>query len=316
MYYHSFHEEMQKRFGEKVYKLSLDGGFTCPNRDGTLDTRGCSFCLAGSGAFAASGQDIRSQLAAAKQLVGRKYTGSRYIAYFQSYTATYAPLSRLRALFEAVLEEEDICALAIGTRPDCLPEEVLALLEELNRRKPLWVELGLQTIREDTARRIRRGYPLAVYDDAASRLRAHGLEYVVHMIIGLPGETARDAVETARYIGASGAAGIKLQLLHVLEGTDLAEEYKAGLFRTLDRDTYFRILADCLRVLPREVTVHRLTGDGDRKHLLAPLWSADKKRVLGSLQQYLTAQNVVQGEALTDPSRCGIHSVFNERNPL
>ena len=316
MYYHSFHEEMQKRFGEKVYKLSLDGGFTCPNRDGTLDTRGCSFCLAGSGAFAASGQDIRSQLAAAKQLVGRKYTGSRYIAYFQSYTATYAPVSRLRALFEAVLEEDDICALAVGTRPDCLPEDVLALLEELSRRKPLWVELGLQTVREDTARRIRRGYPLAVYDDAARRLRAHGLEYVVHMIIGLPGETAQDAVETARYIGASGAAGIKLQLLHVLEGTDLAEEYRAGLFRTLDRDSYFRILADCLRVLPPEVTIHRLTGDGDRKHLLAPLWSADKKRVLGSLQQYLTAQNVVQGEALTGLSRCGIHSVFNERNPL
>ena len=216
--YRSLNACLRERFGEKVYKLALDGGFTCPTRDGTLGTRGCIFCAGGSGAFAVSADgDIDAAIETAKKVVAKK-GGKKYIAYFQSYTGTYAPVSRLRALYTACISNPEIVALAIGTRPDCLPDEVVALLSELNRIKPVWIELGLQTIHESTAEYIRRGYPLPVFDRAVHRLRTAGIEVVVHMIIGLPGETPDMMVETARYIGQSGADGIKFQLLHVLEG--------------------------------------------------------------------------------------------------
>ena len=284
-HYRGLNSWMREQFGEKVYKLALDGGFTCPTRDGTLDTRGCIFCAGGSGDFAVPvGEDFSGAVEMAKAVVAGK-GGKRFIAYFQSYTGTYAPVERLRKLYSAAISHPEVAALSIGTRPDCLGDEVLALLAELNRIKPVWVELGLQTIREDTAKRIRRGYELPVFDKAVSDLREKGIYTIVHMIIGLPGETGEDCRRTAAYIGKSGVQGIKLQLLHVLEGTDLAEEYRRGEFETLGMEEYVNIVKECLTVLPSSVTIHRMTGDGNRKTLIAPLWSLDKKRVLNSLRR-------------------------------
>jgi len=291
--YRSLNTYLRQRFGCKVYKLSLDGGMTCPNRDGSLGTGGCIFC-SGSGEFAARGETIETQLEHAKKRVKNKIRDGAYIAYFQSFTNTYAPVERLEALFTAALEPEDIVALSVGTRPDCLPEAVLDLLERLNRRKPIFVELGLQTIHERTARYIRRGYDLPVCASAIRALKDRGIEVVVHMIAGLPGESKEDIVETARWIGNSGADGIKIHLLHILRGTDLAAEYEAGRVPILEMEEYFEILADCLRVLPPEMVIHRLTGDGDKRTLLAPLWSADKKTVLNAMNRAL--QDVTQGE--------------------
>ena len=273
---------LKEKYGCKVYKLALNGGFTCPNRDGTLDTRGCSFCSGGgSGEFAGDpAKSIPEQLEEAKQRVVGKISGEgRYIAYFQAFTGTYAPVERLRKLYMEAALPEDIVALSVATRPDCLSPEVIGLLAEINRIKDVWVELGLQTIHPGTAERIRRGYPLEVYDDAVQRLRREGIEVITHVILGLPGESEEDMLETVRYVCDSGATGIKLQLLHVLKGTDLAEEFRAGDFEALDMDDYIRILKKCADIIPDEVIVHRLTGDGDKKLLIAPLWSGDKKRV-------------------------------------
>jgi hypothetical protein len=288
---------LKRTYGGKVYKLALSSGCSCPNRDGTLDTRGCVFCD-GAGAFAARG-DISDQLAAAKSRVAAKAgPEARYIAYFQSFTNTYAPVERLRPLYTAAMAPPEVAALSIATRPDCLPGEVLDLLAELNRKKPVWVELGLQTIHPDTAAYIRRGYDLPVYDGAVRRLKAAGITVVVHQILGLPGETVEMMAETARYIGASGADGIKFHLLHVLRGTDLAAEWQAGRVRTLDLETYIQALEACLRNIPREMVVHRLTGDGAKRDLLAPLWSGDKKRVLNAIHAALLRDDVEQGSAL------------------
>ena len=244
----------------------MDGGFTCPNRDGTLGSRGCSFCLGGSGSFAEEKcSSVTEQIERAKRRVEKKNPSGRYIAYFQSYTGTYAPAERLNALFGEAIAHPDIAAISVGTRPDCLPPEVIELLARLNKIKPVWVELGLQTIHEKTAERIRRGYPLSVFDDAVKRCKASGLYTVVHMIIGLPGETPEMAAQTAAYIGKSGADGIKLQLLHVLRGTDLADEYAAGLFDVMSMEEYIAALEECVRQLPPQITIHRLTGDGDKK---------------------------------------------------
>lgn len=275
----------------------MDGGFTCPNRDGTLGSRGCSFCLGGSGSFAEEKcSSVTEQIERAKRRVEKKNPSGRYIAYFQSYTGTYAPAERLNALFGEAIAHPDIAAISVGTRPDCLPPEVIELLARLNKIKPVWVELGLQTIHEKTAERIRRGYPLSVFDDAMKRCKASGLYTVVHMIIGLPGETPEMAVQTAAYIGKSGADGIKLQLLHVLRGTDLADEYAAGLFDVMSMEEYIAALEECVRQLPPQITIHRLTGDGDKKYLVAPLWSADKKRVLNEVNAAFRRDNVIQGE--------------------
>lgn len=284
--YKTANDYMQQTFGCKVYKLSLDGGFTCPNRDGTLGTRGCIFCSGGSGDFAVPvGEDVFSAIESAKAVVGSKNRSEKYIAYFQSYTGTYAPVEHLRKLYTEAISHPDIVALDIGTRPDCLGDEVIDLLRELNGIKPVWIELGLQTVHEQTARYIRRGYPLEVFDDAVRRLKSAGIYTIVHMIIGLPGETPEMMYRTAEYIGRSGADGIKLQLLHVLRGTDLADEYAADKFKVLELEEYLAILRGCLERIPPDMTVHRLTGDGAKRDLIAPLWSADKKRVLNRINK-------------------------------
>ena len=283
--YKTFHDHCIERFGCKVYKLSLDAGFTCPNRDGTLGVGGCIFCN-GSGDFAEKGP-ISLQLQQAKQRVSQKITDGKYIAYFQAFTNTYGPVERLRQLYNAAIEPEDIAGISIGTRPDCLGNDVIALLEEINRQKPVYVELGLQTVHESTVQYIRRGYETSVYFDAVKRLTGAGIHVVTHIIIGLPGETAQMAVETTRQAVAAGTNGVKFHLLHVLKGTDLEQDYRNGKFRCLELEEYAQILKACISVLPPETVVHRITGDGAKKGLIAPAWSADKKRVLNYLNRYL-----------------------------
>ena len=280
-------DHYKETFGCKVYKLSLDGGFSCPNRDGTVGRGGCIFCT-GSGEFAEGGHDpISVQLERAKRRVSAKNKGGKYIAYFQAFTNTYAPVEKLRKLYFEAIEPEDIVGLSIGTRPDCLGKEVMALLQEVNAVKPVSVELGLQTIYDQTARYIRRGYDAEVYFDAVRRLKAAGIEVVTHIILGLPGETADNMVETTRAAVDAGTDGVKFHLLHILRGTDLAKEYEEGNIRCLNLEEYGAILKQCVDILPEHVVVHRITGDGAKKDLIAPLWSADKKRVLNYLHKVL-----------------------------
>ena len=296
--YHSLDFHLKETFGKKVYKLSLDGGMTCPNRDGTAGSGGCIFCSAGgSGDFAAPRTaSIKEQAEAAKALVAGKIKGdASYIAYFQSYTNTYAPLPYLRALFTEAMALPDVCALSVATRPDCLPPETIALLNELSQKKPVWIELGLQTIHEKTAEFIRRGYSLDVFEDAYGRLKAAGIPVITHVILGLPGETREDMLKAVHYLPGKRVDGIKLQLLHVLKGTDLFPLYEAGAFRTLEMEEYFALAGDCLKLLPPETVVHRLTGDGPKRLLAAPLWSADKKKVLNGLHRYLKENGIFQG---------------------
>ena len=271
---------------------------TCPTRDGTLGTRGCIFCSTnGSGDFAAKKcEDIEAQIENAKAIVANKAKDAKYIAYFQDYTNTYAPVERLHQLFTAAIAPDEVVALSVATRPDCLPDEVIELLSELNSTKPVFVELGLQTIHEDTAEYIRRGYKLKVFEDTVRRLKAVGIEIIVHIIIGLPFETEEMIYETVRYLANLEIDGIKLQLLHVLEGTDLAEEYRQGNFDVLSMDKYIDILENCVRLLPPETVIHRLTGDGAKKDLIAPMWSADKKNVLNTINKRFREDGVRQGE--------------------
>ena len=286
--YRSLSEHYREKFGCKVYKLSIDGGFTCPNRDGTLGHGGCIFCSgSGSGDFAEHGSDITSQLERARQRVAFKNKGGKFMAYLQAFTNTYGPVEKLESIYRQAMAPEDVVGLSIGTRPDCLPEETVSLLQQLNRVKPISVELGLQTIHEDTARYIRRGYETPVYFDAVQRLKRAGLEVVTHIILGLPGETPENMVQTTKAVVAAGTDGIKFQLLHVLRGTDLEKDYAAGKFTCLTIEKYAEILKQCLAVVPRNVVIHRITGDGAKQDLVAPLWSADKKKVLSYLQQAL-----------------------------
>jgi len=280
----------REKFGCKVYKLSLDGGFSCPNRDGTIGTGGCIFCT-GSGEFAEGGPDpIEVQLERAKLRVNRKNRDGKYIAYFQAFTNTYAPVEQLRQLYYEAIAPEDIVGLAIGTRPDCLGEDVIRLLAQINAVKPVCVELGLQTIHEETARYIRRGYETAVYFDAVRRLKAAGIEVVTHIILGLPGETPEMMVKTTEAAVAASSDGVKFHLLHVLKNTDLAKDYEAGKFECLSLEEYGKLLKACISVLPEHVVIHRITGDGAKKDLIAPLWSGDKKRVLNYLYKMLNAK--------------------------
>ncbi len=287
-----FHEFCKEIFGCKVYKLSLDGGMTCPTRDGTLGVSGCRFCSScGSGDFAAqTAESVAVQLEEAKKRVAHKNKNGKYMAYFQSHTNTYAPVSYLRPLFTQAMAPDDIVALSVANRPDCLPPETVALLAELNQKKPVFVELGLQTIVEEVATAMGRGFPLSTFDQAMKDLRAVGISVIVHMIIGLPGQTVQETVETARYIGQSGAQGIKLQLLHILDDAPLAQDWREGRVPTLEMEEYLDILEQCLAVLPPDMVLHRLTGDGDKKHLLAPLWSGDKKRVLYAMEKRFFAK--------------------------
>lgn len=302
MYYYSLNEYLKQTFGEKVYKLSLDGGMTCPSRDGTLDTRGCIFCSAGgSGEFAAErGKSVAAQIEEAKRRITAKSDCRRFIAYFQPFSNTYAPVERLRALFEQAMAPDDIAALSVATRPDCLGDDTVALLAELNRQKPVWVELGLQTIHAKTARYIRRGYDLSVYDDAVRRLHAVGVQVITHVILGLPGESREEILQSVRYAGER-SDGVKLQLLHVLKGTDLQKDYEAGRFSVLSMEAYIDLLCDCVEILPRDTVIHRLTGDGDKRLLVAPLWSADKKRVLNAINRAFRERNIEQGKKDNSP---------------
>ena len=285
MNYYSVSQYLKDTYGGKGYKIALDGGFTCPTRDGSKGTGGCIFCSGrGSGEFAGDpGMSVTDQIEAGRKRLEKKIRNGKYIAYFQAYTNTYAPVERLRKLYTEAINHPDTVILSIATRPDCLPDDVLALLAELNRIKPVWVELGLQTIHEKTALYIRRGYPLSDYKEAAEKLTAAGIKVITHVILGLPGEGEDEMLETVKYVAASGSWGIKLQLLHVIEDTDLACDYRKGKFTALTLDEYTNLICKCLSVLPENMVVHRITGDGDKRTLIAPLWSADKKKVLNTL---------------------------------
>jgi len=286
--YRTLNEHYKEKFGCKVYKLSIDAGFTCPNRDGTVGTGGCIFCDSNGGsAFAACAQTVTGQLEKAKLRVEAKNKGGKYIAYFQSFTNTYAPAEQLRKLYYEAIAPEEIVGIAIGTRPDCLPDEVIELLAEINRIKPVSVELGLQTVHPNSVEYIRRGYPNEVYFDAVKRLKTAGIEVVTHIILGLPGETPQMAAETTRQAILAGTDGVKFHLLHVLKNTDLEKDYLAEKFNCLSLEEYGRWLKECLTQVPPEVVVHRITGDGAKRDLVAPLWSGDKKRVLNYLREIL-----------------------------
>lgn len=289
MEYLSFNKYLKDKFGQKVYKISLDGGFTCPNRDGKAGTRGCIFCSkGGSGDFAENREmSITEQIENGKKRVEKKIKSGKYIAYFQAFTNTYAPVEILRQKYEEAINHPDIVALSIATRPDCLGDDVLRLLDEMNKIKPIFVELGLQTIHQKSAKYIRRGYDLSVYDKAVRDLKKIGVNVVVHVILGLPNESENDMLETVKYVCESGANGIKLQLLHVIDGTDLAKDYEKGLFKTLEFDEYVNLIVKCVKIIPKDIVIHRLTGDGAKKDLIAPLWSADKKRVLNAINKAL-----------------------------
>lgn len=289
MKYTSLNSYLKKRFACKVYKLAIDGGFTCPNRDGTLGTRGCIFCSrGGSGEFAESKEkSVTQQIDDGKKRVEKKIKDGKYIAYFQAFTNTYAPVCKLRTLYTEAINHPDIVALSIGTRPDCLGNDVLELLDEMNKIKPVFIELGLQTIHENTAQYIRRGYPLEVYDKAVDDLHKIGINVVTHLIIGLPGENEQDILQSVEYV-CKKTDGIKLQLLHILEGTDLADEYRECKVDVLSLEEYTSIIKHCVEIIPDNVVIHRLTGDGAKKDLIAPLWSADKKHVLNTINKALS----------------------------
>ena len=287
---------LKQKYGQKLYKLSLESGCTCPNRDGTLGTGGCTFCSAGgSGEFAerVSPDDIDSQIEAAKQRIIKKLPADvppdkrKFIAYFQSYTNTYGDTDRLTDLYEKVIRRDDIVILSIGTRPDCIDDEKLEMLKQLNRIKPVWAELGLQTIHDETAERIHRGYPTSVFDKCYKRLKAAGLTVIVHVILGLPGESREDMLDTVRYLSELSPRldGIKLQMLNVLEGSQLAEEYRERHFSQMTMEEYTDLVVECLRLLPEQTVIHRMTGDGPRKLLISPKWVTDKKRVMNMLRK-------------------------------
>ncbi len=290
--YHSLNNYLKERFGCKVLKVSLDAGCTCPNRDGTLDTRGCIFCSAGgSGDFAGDrALSVKEQLEQGKEFIkakNPKHEDVKYIAYFQAFTNTYGELCKLKEKWMEAIEDPEVCCISIATRPDCLEDEKIAVIAELNKIKPVWVELGLQTVKEESIEYIRRGYPTEVYDDAVKRLTAVGIETITHVIIGLPGESREDMLKTVEHVVHSGSKGIKLQLLHVLKNTDMCKDYEAGRFETLSLNEYIDIVCEAIKLLPKDMVIHRITGDGDKKILVAPLWSADKKRVLNAFKERL-----------------------------
>ena len=319
-YYYSLSEYLKETYGCKMYKLSLSGGMTCPNRDGRIDTRGCIFCSAGSGDFSGEAlignsasllaggivtpqhtkiPGIAAQIEAEKALISRKYNGGQYIAYFQSYTNTYAPADYLRQIFTEAIRHDDVRILSIATRPDCITPAIVTLLSELNAIKPVWVELGLQTIHERTANWMRRGYPLSVFEQAVHSLHAIGVQIITHVILFLPGESEADMLATIHYLNALPIDGIKLQLLHVLKHTDLADFYRQEPFYIPDMNSYFHLLGKCIASLRPDIVIHRLTGDGPKSLLIAPLWTGNKRLVLNQMQRYLKEQNLWQGKEYT-----------------
>ena len=293
--YYSLNEYLKEQFGDKVYKLALDIGCTCPNRDGTLDTRGCIFCHNGSSHFAETGIDLNTQIENAKNRVKSKIKTEKYIAYFQSFTNTYGDIDYLEKQFRIAIEREDIVALSIGTRPDCLPPDILDLLENLNKIKPVWIELGLQTSNEKTAEYIRRGYSNVVYENAVKELKNRGITVITHIIIGLPNETKEDILNTVDFAVKCGTDGVKLQLLHILKYTDLYEDYKQGKVEVLSIEEYIDILFSCIEKIPKNVVIHRITGDAPKSLLVEPKWSADKKMVLNTINKELEKRDIMQG---------------------
>lgn len=296
--YNSLNSMLQERFGEKTYKLTLSGGMTCPNRDGTLDTQGCIFCSAGgSGEFAADNTlSITQQIEQQIKILQEKRPVNKFIAYFQAYTNTHGEPEYLRTIFTEAIEHPDIVALSIGTRPDCLGEKIIALLSDLNRQKPVWIELGLQTIHPQTATYIRRGYDLKCFEDAVASLHKANIDIIVHIILGLPGETPTDILATISYLNKLPIQGIKLQLLHVLKDTDLAIDYQNGAFKVLLRDEYLDLLISCLEHLSPRIVVHRVTGDGPSNLLIAPIWSSAKRTVLNELHRQMRQRDTWQGK--------------------
>ena len=296
--YYSFSDYLKQTFGEKVYKLSLDIGLTCPNRDGTKGTRGCIFCSeGGSGDFAEKCDlDINKAIENAKSRIKQKTDATKFIAYFQSYTNTYGKTEYLEKVFTQAIKRDDIVAISIATRPDCLEDDKINLIKNLCKIKPVFIELGLQTIHEETARFIRRAYPLSTFDEAIEKLKETGAKTVVHLILGLPYESEEMMLESVKYVANKNVDGIKLQLLHVLKNTDLAQLYLNENFKTLSQEEYINLLAKCIEVLPKNTVVHRLTGDAPKKILLAPQWSANKKQVLNAITKYFNLYDVMQGK--------------------
>ncbi len=281
---------LKKRFGEKVYKLSLTSGCTCPNRDGTIMYGGCTFCSeGGSGEFASECKDIDEQMKEAKEIIREKTDAKLFVAYFQSFSNTYGDVNTLKRLFEKTIRHEDIAALSIGTRPDCISDEMLEVLKSLNRIKPVWIELGLQTIHEKTAEKIHRGYSLSVFEETYRRLKESGLEVIIHMIFNLPQETKAEMIESISYISRLQPRidGIKIHMLQILKGTQLEKEYAKTPFHLMSLEEYGQILIEALKILPEETVIHRFTGDGPKSLLIAPLWSADKKHVLNTLNKMI-----------------------------
>ncbi len=293
--YYSLNEYLQQCFGQKIYKLALDIGCTCPNRDGTLGARGCIFCYNGSSHFAEAGVNINVQIENAKKRVEAKTKANKYIAYFQSFTNTYGDINYLEKVFTTAIKREDIVALSIGTRPDCLPPEMLDLLEALNKIKPVWVELGLQTSNEKSIEYIRRCYPNSVYKNAVKELKSRGIMVITHIIIGLPNEIKKDVLNTVDFAVKCGTNGVKLQLLHILKDTDLYEDYKNGKIEVLSLENYIDILFACIERIPKNIVIHRITGDAPKKYLVEPQWSADKKKVLNTINQELEKRDIKQG---------------------
>ena len=300
--YYSLDTYLKNTFGEKIYKIAIDGGFTCPNRDGSIDTRGCIFCSSGgSGDFAATAnQPVSLQIKEGISLFREKKIGQRFIAYFQAYTNTYASTETLRSLYEKALQDDQIIGLSIATRPDCFSADIYALFSDLKRRYPekfIWIELGLQTKHEKSALFIRRGYSLSVFESCMEKLKELGIPCIIHCILGLPGETKEDMLETVRYVNLLSPFGIKLQLLHVLKNTDLADLYEKGTFSVLTLDSYLDILTDSLELLSPEIIIHRVTGDGPKELLIAPTWRLNKRNVLNSLHKKMQLQKSYQGKS-------------------
>ncbi len=294
--YYSLNEYLKNQFGEKIYKLALDSGCTCPNRDGTLDTRGCIFCHNGSSHFAEMGIDINEQIENAKSRVKNKTKTEKFIAYFQSYTNTYGDIDKLEKIFTTAINRDDIVAISIGTRPDCISEDVISMLENLNKIKPVWVELGLQTSNEKSAEYIRRCYDNSVYEKALKDLKNININVITHIIIGLPNETKEDVLNTVDFSVKCGTDGIKLQLLHILKDTDLYKDYKKGIVKPLSLNEYMDILFDCIERIPENIVIHRITGDAPKKYLVEPLWSGDKKMVLNTINKEMEKRNILQGK--------------------
>lgn len=296
--YHSLNYFLRNKFGEKIYKISLDGGFTCPNRDGKVAKGGCTFCSArGSGDFAGSRiLSITEQFADRKEMMEKKWKDGKYIAYFQAYTNTYAPVEELRKKYEEALAQKNVIALSIATRPDCLDDDILDYLEELNKKTYLWVELGLQTINDKTARNFNRGYDFETFDSSLKKLQERGIEVVVHTIFGLPGETKEDMLKTVDYVAHSGAQGVKFHLLHLMQGTKMVEQYESGELQLLSKEDYIDLICKGIAMIPEEMVVHRLTGDAPRQSLIGPMWSLKKWEVLNDIDKALVDNNIWQGK--------------------